>query len=653
MQARETKLQDMLEGTKQYVVPLFQRTYSWEKKEWNILWEDLTELYEMPEPRIHFFGSIVSMPTTSVPEGVAKYLLIDGQQRLTTISIILTLLRNKAKEEKQTRLAEEINNTLLVNQYKDGIDRYKLLPTQIDRATYQNLIDNTRTNTSNLLLEAYKYFERKLRQANLELERLKKIITNYFSVVSIVLDANENPYVVFESLNAKGQPLTQADLIRNYFFMQIHVNEQERVYREYWLPMQEALQEDLTEFIRHYLIMEKGGIIGKNDIYYVLKDKVSTQNAIEYLSKLTKYASYYQKLKHPTSEQEPKLRKMLERLNRIEVTTTYPLLLNFYNDYANSRISKNDFLTILKLLENYLVRRFVCNYPTNRLNSIFSSIYPQIHPNYPIEGLKNILQAKGYPKDNEFYQRFQETKFYSKGDGSIKTKLILEAIEESYNHREVASFENLTIEHIMPQTLSKWWEEHLGENWQEVHELYLHTIGNLTLTAYNSELSNKDFNTKKQRFMESHLELNKYFAQESQWTKAEIEKRSEILAKKALEIWNYFGSDNSNEEPKDVTKTKPRSLQILGQNFKVNSWREVLEITLNEIADLEPEKFEVIASTFKKYVGKNENKFRTAKKLRNGYFVEVNLSAQSINKLCYQAIQTIGLSYEDWKVITE
>ncbi len=656
MQAKETKLQDIIEGTKQYVIPLFQRTYSWTNREWEILWKDLVELCEMNNPRTHFIGSIVNMPTVSIPEGVAKYLLIDGQQRLTTIFILLTLLRNKARENQNARFADEINNTLLVNQYKDGIDYYKLMPTQVDRTTYQNLINGIANEEENQLTRAYTYFEKKLKQVELEPEKLKKVITSYFSVVSIVLDADDNPYLVFESLNAKGRPLTQADLIRNYFFMRVHIDKQEEVYKNFWLPMQTALNEDLTEFIRHYL-MKDGNIIKQGDVYYALKDSVSTSNAIDYLIELKKYSIYYQRLKYPEFEKEPELEKMFRRLNRIEVTTAYPLLLNFYSNYADGKIDKNGFVTILKTLENYLIRRFVCNIATNQLNKIFPTIYPLIQSKYSdniIEGFKTILQVKGYPKDNEFILRFRETKFYGGGDRGVKTKLILETIESSFNHKEAVPFENLTVEHVMPQTLSEWWQEHLGEDWDETHELYLHTIGNLTLTAYNTELSNDDFHTKKKTLNESHLDLNKYFSDIPKWTRTEIEARAETLAKKAGEIWSYFGQENSTPtDIQEITGTTPVGLKILGQHFEVKSWRDVMEKTFNVIADLEPEKFEIIAHSFSRYVGKDKNKFRAIRQLKNNYFIEVNLSAQSIQKLCYQAMETIELTSDDWEVVIQ
>ncbi len=654
MQAKETKLQDIIEGTKQYVIPLFQRTYSWTNKEWDILWKDLVELCESENPRTHFIGSIVNMPTVSVPEGVAKFLLIDGQQRLTTIFIILTLLRNKAREAQNQEFAEEINNTLLVNPYKKDNDFFKLMPTQIDRETYKNFINGKPNEKENALTRAYSFFEKKLKQTTIEHENLKKIITSYFSVVSIVLDADDNPYLVFESLNAKGRPLTQADLIRNYFFMRIHVDKQDEVYKDFWEPMQTGLSDMLTEYIRHFL-MRGGNTVKQSDVYYTLKEIVSPSNAVDYLKGLSQFSVYYQRLIHPELEPEKEIRKYFRRLNRIEVTTAYPLLLNCYGAYVDSKLSKDHFIDILKTLENYLIRRFVCNIPTNQLNKIFPSLYPQLIDKYPdnfSEGFKVLLQSRGYPKDNEFYMRFKEAKLYGSGDRQTKTKLILETLEDSFAHKEAVPFDNLTIEHVMPQTLSEWWQDHLGQDWEDTHELYLHTIGNLTLTAYNSELSNDDYLTKKKKYSESHLELNKYFLPLPSWTRIDIEERSDLLAKQALEIWEYFGDENSiTSELKEVTGTTPTGLLILGQKFQVESWRDVLEQTLNTVAYLEPEKFEVIVQNFPHHVGKDKNEFRSVRQLQNGYFVDVNLSARSIQKFCHQAIETIELTSEEWSVI--
>jgi len=658
MQAKETKLQDILEGTKQYVIPLFQRTYSWESKEWEALWKDLIDLCEAENPRSHFIGSIVNMPTTSVPEGVAKYLLIDGQQRLTTIFILLTLLRDKAKNRGHKEFAEEIHNTLLVNPYKKDHDLFKLMPTQIDRDAYKNLIRNESdaNRNDNSLMRAYAFFDRKLKQSPIQHEQLKKVITSYLSVVSIVLDVDDNPHLVFESLNAKGKPLTQADLIRNYFFMRIDIDRQEEVYTDYWQPMQTSLSDVLTEYMRHFLMMD-GNIVKQSDVYSVLKERVSIENAIDYLNRLKGFSNYYKRLIDPDDEPEIELRKYFRRLKRLEVTTVYPLLLNLYGAYANEEISKHDFVDILRTIENYLIRRFVCNEPTNQLNKIFPAIYPQLstkHKGDFLKGVQSILQNKGYPKDTEFYSAFKDKKFYGAADRIVKTKLILETIEENFAHKEAAPVENLTIEHVMPQTLSPWWKEHLGQDCEATHELYLHTIGNLTLSAYNPELSNFDYATKQKIYQDSHIDLNRYFLPVTSWTRSEIEKRSHDLANIALEIWSYFGEKNLGPcNFNEVTGTTPTRLHILGQQFEVRSWRDVLEQTLNTVVDLEPSKFELITRDFPRYIGRDSNKFRSSRELENGYFVEVNLSAKNIERFCRQVIEAIELTSEEWSVTTE
>lgn len=650
MNANELKLQQIIEGEKQFVVPLFQRAYSWSDKEWETLWNDIVDLYEQDSPRAHFIGSIVTIPTTSVPEGVAKYLLIDGQQRLTTVFVLMAVLRDQKGE-----LADEIHNTLLVNQYKKGDDRLKLLPTQFDRTAFHALIEGKAENGNGTqIIRAYQYFGRQFKKNDFDIAKFKKIVTNYLSLVSIVLDPDDNPHLVFESLNAKGRPLTQSDLIRNYFFMRIHVDQQDKEYSHFWQPMQLALGENLTEYIRHFL-MRRGVRVNKSDVYLALKDQVGIDNAIGYLQELARFAGYYEKLLLPEKESDPLIRLGISRLNRIEVTVAYPLLLNVYDDYQANRITASQFADILNVLENFMIRRFVCNVPSNALNKIFPSLYVQVFEKNPdnfVAAMKSILQSKGYPKDREFKERIQDVKLYGAGDRQIKTKLILESIEESYCHKERVSFEKaaITIEHILPQTPTDWWRNHLGDEWEMMHELWLHTLGNLTLTGYNSELSNDDFETKRQKLRESHLEINRYFDGVTAWRVEDIKSRSVQLSELALKIWPYFGDDKPTQNQIGVTGTKPVGLWILGQKFHVDTWKEVLIRTLDVIADLEPDKFEQIEQRYPRFVGKDKNNFRRSNELSNGVFVEVNLSAESIQKFCYQAIEEIDLTSDDWRV---
>ncbi len=654
MKASEAKLQALIEGTKQYVVPLFQRAYSWEKKEWQVLWDDLIELSEMDNPRTHFLGSMVTMPTSSVPEGVAKYLLIDGQQRLTTIFILLALLRDKEKKA-NSELAEEINATLLVNLYKKGSDHYKLQPTQVDRQAYQDLIHSKTKSVADKIIEAYQFFERKMRRSGISGETLKKVISNNVSVISIVLDQDDDPYLVFESLNAKGRPLTQSDLIRNYFFMKIHTDEQENIYSQYWEPMQTALGGDLTECIRHYL-MKDGNFVKQSDVYYFLKERLLEGEPLKHLKELASFANYYKKLLNPEQETDKAIQKALLRLKQLEVTTSYPFLLNCYHDYQQNKISSIDFVNIVKIIENFIIRRFVCNIPVNTLNKIFPPLYMQIKSrdseNF-VESLKLTLQSKGYPKDSEFTRHLMDAKLYGGGDRTIKTRLILEAIEDSYNHKEQIAFNNSTVEHIMPQTLTEDWKKTLGDDYENTHEMFLHTLGNLTLTKYNSELSNQSFDEKKKQLENSHFEINKYFNDTQTWAREDIEKRAEHLANIATTIWPSLGEGKIVQfEQKRVTGTTPKTMSILGQHFEVQSWRDVLERTMNTIAELEPEKFVLIMQQFPRSVGRDKKKFSETRELNNGTFIEVRKSAKDIQRLCFQLLEAVELSAEDLKVET-
>lgn len=661
MKASETTFQHIIEGTKQYIVPLFQRPYSWKKENWHTLWEDLLWLCENEEFKSHFIGSIVTMPTGIVPEGILKFLLIDGQQRLTTIIILLTVIRNKAREDGLEQFAQEIDENLLFNKFKAGLDNYKLLPTQADRESFQAMVKNQESNEDSKVIECFQFFERKLKiDASIDLSKLRTAVTNRLSVVRIVLESNDDPYLVFESLNAKGLRLTQADLIRNYFLMRINVNEQEAIFNRLWRPMQEALDANqMTEFIRHYL-MRNGTFVKQGDVYFVLKERIGQADAVTFLEEIFEFSKYYKKILSPESEPDEKLRNLLKRIQRLEVTTAYPFLLNCYHDYRQQRLTAEEFQKILLYLENYLIRRFICNYKSNELNKIFPALYNQAQlesPSNLTEGVRLILQQRGYPKDTEFHARLVEAKLYGAGDRRRITKLLLETLETSYGHKEQAIFDNLSIEHVMPQTPTEWWQENLGEDWQTTHELWLHTLGNLTLTGYNSELSNSDFPTKKELLSQSHLELNNYFENLNVWRQPEIERRSNDLAKAALKIWEYFGDAQSSADvvsadDDPVTGKTPRTLTFLGKTFLVSSWRDVLESTMDVIAELEPEGFETLSREYPRFISPSEMNLRSSRKLSNGFFIETNLSARSIHRFCTQAIESIGLSAADWVVET-
>ena len=399
------------------------------------------------------------------------------------------------------------------------------------------------------MAKVYDFFERRLRLSpEIGLEQLYNIIRNHLVLVSIVLDKDDNPYLIFESLNAKGRPLTQADLIRNFFFMRIDTKLQEKMYAEHWKPMQDRLGDSLTEYIRHFL-MRDSKIVRQSDVYYTLKESVedrSHDEIVAHLQEVALFSTYYAKLLHPEEEKRERIRDRIDRLNRYEATTTYPFLLSVYHDYERKALSENDFATILDMLESFLIRRFICGVATSGLTKIFPTLYAQARRDTSlIEGVRQTLREKNFPRDQQFKDQLVTAKIYG-GDRSAKAKLILERLELSFEHKESIDPEPLTIEHVMPRTPTDWWQQHLGEDWEAIHDEWLDTVGNLTLTGYNSEMSNSDFPTKKDQLQKSHIELNKYFGSVATWDEGAIARRGEVLAERTSKIWPDFANRDAN-----------------------------------------------------------------------------------------------------------
>lgn len=566
MHANQTDVQKILGGVQQYVIPLFQRPYSWERKQWEILWEDLVELCDEAAPRNHFIGSVVTMPAKSVPEGVSKFVLIDGQQRLTTLLVLFAAVRDKARRDGDDKLANKIDDLSLKNRYQDGTDVYKLLPTQDDRAQFFAVMDAGTPTGDGRIGSAHAHFEKKLRGPSAPLlERIYTVVCKHLVLVSIVLDKDDNPYLIFESLNAKGQPLAQADLIRNFFFMRVHPTAQDKLFRECWQPMQERLGKHLTEFLRHFL-MRNGAIVRQGDVYFTVKEHVDAGDEDDistYLRQIATFSSYYARLLHPEREASPPIATRLARLNRFEATTAYPFLLNVYDEFASGRLTEHEFVAVLDVLESFLIRRFVCGVPTNTLRKIFVSLFAQASGPGPfVDGVERVLADKNFPGDVPFREQFATMSLYGGGDRRDKAKLILDRLEASFDHKEATNVGGLTIEHVMPQTLTDKWKADLGCEWESVHDRWIDTVGNLTLTGYNPELSNSDFTKKKTILASSHVELNRYFTALEVWTGDEIAERGSRLAELAARLWPDFAPRGDLVEPDDDDEPKDSSLDL-------------------------------------------------------------------------------------------
>lgn len=661
MKASETNLQIVLEGEKQYVVPLFQRPYSWLKRRWQDLWDDLLELYESDDMHSHFIGAVVTMPVDMSPTGINKFLLIDGQQRLTTIFMILAVIRDLSSSTNQ-QLAEKINEQYLINRWGAETNRFKLLPTQANRASFFQLIEG-KPQDEGTLREAYSYYERRLKGTDthkqpLDLQRFCTVLIQQLSLVSIVLQKDENPHNIFESLNVKGEPLTQADLVRNYFLMRIDDEaEQNIAYRDYWQPMEVSLNKELTNFMWRYL--NKDGTFNRqNAIYDAFKKRLASKTRAEVVDTLLEmhtYAGCYRKLIDPDQEPDREVRRRLHRLNRWEINTAYPFLLALYDDYAQHHITAAQMSTALEMIESYVIRRFFCNIPTNALNRIFIALYRSLKHDDLIGSLQTQLLAHRWPDDREFLAGWAKFPIYR--SGTDKVRHILESLETALtrNNEPVdLSFSRITIEHIMPQTLNEVWEEALGSEAAITHANYLHSIGNLTLTGKNEPMGNISFSSKKPFFASSNLALNKYFAHTANWNATAISQRALDLGQIALTIWPCPQAQVTALSDDDPTGYKPTGFTLFGTHYEVHRWREMLLQVCELLAKRHGEAhFAALATqvtgTTRQYVrNTSEGMINPAAIPGTQLWIETNQSSRSVLWVIAQIMDALGYTETDF-----
>lgn len=560
MKASETTVRNLLEGTKQFQIPLFQRPYSWDKTNWQSLWDDLMSLYWEKVEGFYFLGPIVTQAVAGTAEGISPFVVIDGQQRLTTLTLLLATLRNHLRQD-NPELADELYELYLINKFKKGDDLYKVLPTQDDREVYRTIIQtqDREIEGQGNIYEAYKFFSERLTERDpdedtlIDYAKFKTVVLERLTLVNITSEDRDNPYLIFESLNYKGQELTQADLVRNYIFMKLPRAQQENVYNDVWLPLQKQFKvkvgqskyaEELTNAFWYYL-RKDGQAVNKKNIYQTLKekfDKLELHSIKSELENLTEFANYYQRLNFPDEEPEPRLKRWFKRFIRLDFTTSHIFILNIYHEYAMGRFSLDNFEKVLSCLESYFIRRLFAGISTRVLGSIFTNLYSQVlqeNSNDLVSGLRNVMLSfngnKVWPEDDLFRQGIVSKNVYS--NSSIdRAKLLLERIEETLSKERVDTH-TLTIEHIMPQTLTDNWCLMLGENHNNIHKRWLNTLANLTLTGYNPELSNKPFHEKLKYLRDSNVTANHYFRSIEAWNEQALQKRAEDLANIAVKVW--------------------------------------------------------------------------------------------------------------------
>ena len=558
MQASEANLLQFLDNRQQFMVPIFQRRYSWEKRHCEQLWKDVLRIGNDESAVAHFLGSIVYIDAGIYSASrVSQLLLIDGQQRLTTLSLLLLALA-KAIEERNVEIGIDrgtIEEYYLFNLREQDELHHKLLLTKHDKETLIHLLKDRDlpANGSRRLKDNYRFFEDKLKNTDLQVvyKGIQKLM-----IVDISLNRDyDNPQLIFESLNSTGLDLSQADLIRNYVLMGQEPNFQNRLYETYWYPMEQRFGEEYTKrfdrFMRDYLTLKTRQIPNINNVYESFKEYVDNKKHPEVLeatvAEIDRYSKHYARIAL-LKEEDLEIRSLFDEINTLSVEVVFPFLLEVYEDYTQGHIEKSDVIEILRLIVSYIFRRTLCGIPTNGLNRTFAGLMLEVDKSNYLENLKFAFSqrppSQRYPSDEEFGRSFLIRDIYRFRSKKFRPRDYLLRKLENYGRKEPIGVGDYTIEHVMPQTLSEEWQAELGEDWNETHETYLHTIGNLTLTGYNPELSNRSFREKQDipgGFRDSPLRLNESLREGGRWDETAIVNRAEMLLEKAYKIWPDHG----------------------------------------------------------------------------------------------------------------
>ncbi|GAA8791624.1 DUF262 and DUF1524 domain-containing protein [Helicobacter pylori] len=579
----------------QLVIPIYQRVYSWEKKQCEELWDDIIKIGGDDKMDGHFIGFILYVLDRITHSNNAS-LIIDGQQRLTTITLLFIALRDHWSDKRK-----EIEDHYLINSGKDSDKKFRLILSESDKDTLLSLIDKDRRKPSEpslKIMENFKLFEEWIRKNTDKLETIFKGLEKLMIVEIALEKGKDDPQLIFESMNSKGMELAQTDLIRNYIVMETEIEKQEVFYNKYWRAMEEEFKQDeklFDRFVRHYLTIKTGETPNINKVYVALKDYRQKEGiGIEDLLKdLQKYCGYFCQIVFK-KEADKDLNKALGFLVDLKMDVIYPLLLELYSDYSDGVLSKADFRRSIALIESYIFRKAVCGLGTNSLNKVFPSFARHIQKDEYFKSLKAhfgyLTNNQRFPNNDEFKNFFIMIDFYKKFNKK-KTKCFLERLENFGDTKEPVDTQKCTTEHIMPQTLTEEWERDLGENFKEIHDKYLHKIGNLTLTGYNSEYRNKSFQEKRGMeggFKDSPLRLNQSLRDLKSFGEKEIKKRANDLADLALKIWTYPKLDAETLEKYKPKKDKKEKKVYDLSSYKFGSHsRELFDILSKEIKALD------------------------------------------------------------------
>ena len=682
MKANETKVDKFLATNETtFAIPVYQRNYDWTLFQCKQLLHDIIETGKNDKTNAHFIGSIVYVhDDVYTASGLTELTIIDGQQRLTTITLIYIALYRLAKALDNQMLVNRIQKTYLINEFAPEEEKLKLKPTENNKEALRHILNSTdgeEFKGYSKIIENFDYFRSAINAENFEVIQrgLSKLI-----FVDIALDRQkDNPQRIFESLNSTGLELSQADLIRNYILMGLSRTNQDRIYKSYWEVIEKNAKDEtlnktrVSEFIRDYLTLKNKEIPNKGDVYAKFKEKYPTSTIDELelvLTELKSLVKYYNKLTNPKNEPDKLIRIQLEYINRLEINVAFPFLMKVYEDYSNDIIDKATFISVLSTVQSFTFRRFILGLPTNALNKIFMGLYDKVEPNtYLFSIQKSLLQRSGvqrFPRNTETINALKEKDVYN-----IKPKnrtYLLERLENFQNNEPVAIEGNsdITIEHIFPQNPDPKWKIELGaDEYNLIKENYLNTVGNLTLSGNNGKLSNKPFLDKKvmnvdgkeQGYTFSRLWLNRDLKEKSKWDKTEIEERANTISERFIKIWEIPEIDieleATNDEINifDAEDPKHKKLEyaiFFNQKLEVTQVAKLYIEVFKQLFDLQPETFftSEIGDRLSLTKTPETNGLRQAVPISETYFIEANIDNMGKFDRIKQALTIFGFEDE-------
>lgn len=680
-----TKISDYFYGAKTlFIIPLYQRKYAWQQKHCSRLFEDLKKIHN-EGIHSHFFGSIVS---TKVSETEDDLLIIDGQQRITTLSLLILAGLNAVANgdmQKGDEDIEEVRKNYLYAVRRRVDRQIKLKPIESDLEAYDALFENNPDEfvKNSGITSNYQLFYQMIKASELTftdmIESIEKLI-----IIDICLDSKDNPQLIFESLNSCGKDLEEADKVRNYLLMSLTPQEQEQYYHVYWGKIEKLTDGEPTMFIRDYLTIKRGVISNIDDMYFDFKsyDEEARVERRTLLEDMLKYAQFYRQIvKGETGN--ALIDRKLRQISYIGTTVHLPFLLSFF-DYAVERgLSEDEKYAVLDVVENYWARRIICNYPANALQKMFAILHTDILKIYKRHELRQVeltlpysqilkyilLRKQGtsaFPTDREVNEMFPARQIY-RIPSSYRNFLFERMENENSPEANDTIVEKMkdgtfTIEHIMPQTLTPQWKQELGDNWQEIHTTYLHTFANLTLTGFNISYSNHSFQEKKEGYVDkkgnkvngfdnSAFCLSNYLKHCDKWTLEEILERQKILLNNFLHLWPMITSDyiplekeyelvSFDDDEFELTGRSIMGFRYRDERHQVWTWKQMLEQVSKMMYNENPSSMTYLAS---KDYGVYESANKERSKIADGCYVHSSCSTNTKRSILTYLFKEMGI----------